>query len=136
MLSSDRNGKYNMDPCYELICYWVSVIYHVCISADNDKLQKLQCNVITLKWWYYWYMALLTYVNICFFLVRLNEVCWIWWEYVDSALSHSIWTLRSHIFEDLSIFHCDKFTYSVNFSESSQSYGPWQIFMIMWHLLI
>ena len=99
-----------MDPCYELTSYWFSVIYHVCVSANNGKLQKLLCNVITLKWLYYWYMALLTYINICFFLVRVGEVCWSRWGYVDSSISHSTWTLRSHIFEDLFIFDCDKFT--------------------------
>ena len=37
MLNSNRSGKYNMDPCYELIFYQFNVIYHVCISTDNGK---------------------------------------------------------------------------------------------------
>lgn len=66
--------------------------------------------------------------EICFFVVDVGDVCWIRWEYVDSAMSHSTWALRSHIFGDLSIFYSDKFTNSADFSESSQSYGPWQVF--------
>ena len=37
-LNSNRNGKCNMDPCYELTSYWFSMIHHLCISTDNGKL--------------------------------------------------------------------------------------------------
>lgn len=84
MLNSNRSGKYNMNPCYELISYWFSVIYHVCIFTDNKKLWKLQCNVITLKWLYEWYMSLLTYVNIFIFLVNVGKVT------SQSQLSHVV----------------------------------------------
>ena len=84
MLNSNRSGKCNMNPCYELISYWFSVIYHLCISTDNSKLWKLQCNVITLKWLCYWYMSLLTYVNIYIFSLNIGEVT------SQSQLSHVV----------------------------------------------
>ena len=64
MLNNNGSGKYNMDPCYELISYWFNVICHLFMSIGNDKFRKLKCNAIILKWLHCRYISLLTDVNI------------------------------------------------------------------------